>query len=122
MKPSRLFLIESNPDIRESLQDLLESEGFEVFSCSNLDILFTKTSFRSYDLIIADTDNQCELNQELARRRKNRDIDAPLFVISCYCVLNKEKYYIRHGLDGVVAKPLDFDVFLQQISEITGIV
>jgi DNA-binding NtrC family response regulator len=118
MKPRKLFLIEQNPDIGESLSDLFTSEGYEVVRSSNIHILFSKTSFRKYDIILADTDNNCEINRELAIRRKNREIDTPLFVIACYCVFNKEKFYIRMGLDGVHAKPLEFDVLLQQVEDI----
>ncbi|MCH8494386.1 MAG: response regulator [Balneolales bacterium] len=118
MKSHELFIIEPDPDIANSLQELFELEGYGVTLCSNLDVLLTRTNFQKYDMVIADTDSNCDFNFELAQRRKNRDIDTKLFVIACYCVIDREHLLIRKGLDGVLAKPLDFDILLKQVSDL----
>jgi len=121
MKSCSILLVEREADTAESLTELFESEGFNVKTLSNLDILFSKTSFQDYDLIIADTDNNCPVNMELARRRNSGQIDTRLLVIACYCVMHKKQEYLRRGLDGVMTKPIDFEELASSVRELVGI-
>jgi DNA-binding response OmpR family regulator len=116
MKTKNILFIEPEPDIAGPFGELLETEGYSVKTISNLDILLTKTSFKNYDLIIADTDNNCPMNMKLARRRGGGDIDTRLFIIACYCVLHKKDEYLRLGLDGVMAKPVDMEELVSTIN------
>lgn len=118
MGQKKLFLIEPNTDIGESLSDLFTSEGHEVFHSTNIEDLVNKASFQEFDIILADTGSNCEINRSLAKRHKKNQIDCPILVIACYCVYNNENIYIRMGLDGVHAKPLDFEILLKQVADI----
>jgi two-component system, OmpR family, response regulator TctD len=109
MKTGSILLVEQEIDTAESLAELFATEGFSVKILHNLDVLFSKTSFSDYDLIIADTDNNCPINMELARRRGTGQIDTRLLLIACYCVMHKKSDYLRLGLDDIMAKPIDFD-------------
>jgi len=118
MKPHKILLIEPNQDIANTLSELLTSIGHQVKVIDNINVLLSNTSFDIYDMIIADTDNNCSINAELARRRHNRSIKAILYVIGCYCIQDRIKQLIQLGIDGIHIKPIDFDEMMFDIERV----
>lgn len=118
MLPKRLFLIERHPDIGETLADLFASEGYNVTRSADVNTLLHRSDFADVDLILADTGSDCDLNGKLASRRKRGEISVPILVIACYCVYDKEAYFMRMGLDAVHAKPLDLNLLVQQVNHL----
>lgn len=115
MKTRKILLIEPHPDIADAIEEILVSAGFQVRVTGNLDVLLSNTDFRGFDMIIADTENNCALNYEVARRRKHSFILSKVFLIGNYGISDKVKTLRDQGADGVFVKPLDFDVFISAI-------
>lgn len=118
MKPHNILLIEPNRDIAETLTELLSSIGMQVKVVDNINVLLTNTSFDIYDMVIVDTDNNCSINAELARRRRNGNLKSLLYVIGCYCIQDRVKQLIQLGIDGVHIKPIDFDEMMFDIERV----
>lgn len=118
MKSQRILLIEPNRDIADTIAELLRSIGKEVKVIQNVDVLISNTSFESYDMIIADTDNFCSFNFELAKRRRERQIKPLLYIIGCYCIQDRTRQLIQLGVDGVYVKPIDFDEMMFDIERV----
>lgn len=118
MKPHKILLIEPNQDIANTLSELLTSIGHQVKVIDNINVLLSNTSFDIYDMIIADTDNNCSINAELARRRHNGSIKAILYIIGCYCIQDRIKQLIQLGIDGIHIKPIDFHEMMFDIERV----
>jgi DNA-binding response OmpR family regulator len=118
MKPQKILLIEPNQDIAETLTELLTSIGMQVKVVDNINVLLTNTSFDIYDMVIVDTDNNCSINGELARRRRNGNLNTLLYIVGCYCIQDRVKQLIQLGIDGVHIKPIDFDEMMFDIERV----
>jgi DNA-binding response OmpR family regulator len=118
MKPQKILLIEPDQDIADTLSELLTSIGMNVKVVDNINVLLTNTTFDIYDMVIVDTDNNCSINAELARRRRSGSIKSFLYVIGCYCIQDRIKQLIQLGLDGVHIKPIDFDEMMFDIERV----
>lgn len=118
MKPQSILLIEPDPDIANTISELLRSIGKEVKVVSNINVLMSNTSFDIYDMIIVDTDNNCSINVELARRRRDKSIKAVIYVIGCYCIQDRVKQLIQLGIDGIHIKPIDFDEMMFDVERV----
>lgn len=70
------------------------------------------------DLVIADTDDNCELNQILATRKRKGQIRSLLYLIGCYCALDRRRQLIQLGIDGIYIKPIDFDELMFDIERV----
>lgn len=121
MAAKNILLVESNTDIAVTLQELLESEGYHVAYTSELSILFSNTDFSQYDLIIADIDDNKSANTELSRLRATRQLKTKIFVITSYFVVVREQFYVSMGLDEVITKPIDLDIFLGKVRGLIGL-
>ncbi len=118
MKPHRILLIEPNRDIADPLAELLRSIGKEVKVIQNVDVLISNTAFDQYDMIIADTDNFCSFNYDLAKRRREGEIKPLLYIIGCYCMQDRTKQLVQLGIDGIMIKPIEFDAMMFDIERV----
>jgi len=114
----RIVLIEDDEDIRESLTDLLESEGYAVDAYPNgkeaLDSLVNEPKGEPCVILLDLMMPVMDGFQFLKARRNYGDaiVQLPTYVVSA--VANKEILQ-GHDVAGYLNKPLDIDNLLQII-------
>jgi CheY-like chemotaxis protein len=118
----RIVLIEDDEDIRDSLTDLLQSEGYTVEAYPNgkeaLDSLVNDQKREPCVILLDLMMPVMDGFQFLKARRKYGDaiVQLPTYVVSA--VANKEILQ-GHDISGYLNKPLDIDNLLQ-IIEVHG--
>lgn len=118
MGTTRILLVEDEKDIRESLQDFLEGEGFDVSSASNgQEALQLLDSMENPDVILLDLMmpimNGAEFRHE--QERKDRIKDIPVVVMSAVNQAKQQADSI--GISRHVKKPIDLDDLLTAIKD-----
>jgi CheY-like chemotaxis protein len=117
MTSKRIFVIEDDLHIRESLTELLEIEGFSVFSAINgQDALDKLRSGERADLILLDLMMPVKDGYQF---RAEQEIDPeiskiPVIIMSANGSIsdNKELGMVAHYLN----KPIDLDALLESIN------
>lgn len=116
----RVLIVEDDTDLRRTLKDLLELEGFSVFtSCNGKEALeLLKTYNYLPDLILLDLmmpimDGSTFLH--LMRREEDLISKTPVIVLSAAGI--KEKLV---EADGYLKKPLELDALLKIVRQYCG--
>jgi CheY-like chemotaxis protein len=117
----QILVVEDDQCIRESLQELLESEGYSVACASNgqeaLDHLSTKKSpgLIFLDLMMPIKDG-FQFRQEM--RVNPLWVDIPIVIMSADGQI-KEKF-LRMGVKSYLKKPVDIDVIIDLANRFAG--
>ena len=120
----KILVIDDNRDIRESLQEILESNGYEVSTASDGHkgyIVFQETPS---DLIITDIlmPGKDGLEMILSIREENPDVH--IIAISGGTTTGNGETYLRSSRDLGVAhtftKPIDIKTLLKTVEELVG--
>jgi CheY-like chemotaxis protein len=117
----QILVVEDDQYIRESLQELLESEGYSVACASNgqeaLDHLSTKKSpgLIFLDLMMPIKDG-FQFRQEM--RVNPLWVDIPIVIMSADGQI-KEKF-LRMGVKSYLKKPVDIDVIIDLANRFAG--
>jgi DNA-binding response OmpR family regulator len=109
-----ILLVEDDPDVRDSLQDILEDEGFDVVPASNgkqaIDFLTLNDPPRA-DLVILDLlmpmVSGWEVLQHMSADR--RLVDVPVIVLSAIVTPRPPR------AQGFVRKPFSIEAFVGEI-------
>lgn len=115
----KILIADDDPAILESVQVLLEDEGYEVqTTVDGRTVRDVKKDFP--DLIILDIWMSGEDGSEICRYLKsNRETkEIPILMISANRDANQIS--LDAGADGFIAKPFDADVLLDMVSKHTG--
>ena len=113
----RILIVEDEPDIRESLQEIFESEGYLITTASNgkeaLECL--KTALPP-NLILLDLMMPTMNGEEfVAEQRLNVDF-AKIPVLLMSADNSTEKKAIQMGVNGHVRKPLELEDLLTMVN------
>ncbi len=112
-KTKKILIVEDDIDIRETLEQLLELEGYDVYSASNGKVgMETLSEMPSPDLILLDllmpVMNGWEFLQ--AQKQLHEHNSVPVFILSSYSNVEDIPETLLY-----VEKPLDFSGLLKQI-------
>jgi len=107
---NRIVIVENEINIRETLQEILEFSGYDVFTASNGKLGYTLILEKEPDLVLCDV-NMPELDGfallELINQKYNSEI-MPSFLFLTAKVETKEiRYGMNLGADDYILKPFD---------------
>jgi len=115
---AKILYIEDNPDNRVLVRRLLQSEGYTMLEAENassaLQVLEqTRPALILMDINMPDVDgytltNQIKAMPELAR--------VPVVAITANVMRGDRERVLSAGCDGYIEKPIDVDIFLDQIA------
>jgi len=80
----RILVVDDEADIRESLEDLLLTEGYQIETASNAAEGLRKLERRGYDLVLLDLMMPDRSGMEVLADVRERDPDTPIFLITAY--------------------------------------
>ncbi len=119
VKPSagrgRILVVDDETDIRETLRDLLGSEGYSVdLSAGGSDGLRDMES-REYDLVLLDLMMPDRSGMEVLREFRERDRETPIALITAYGSIPLAVEALKAGASDFFPKPWDNDKLLLDI-------
>ena len=111
----RILVIDDEAEIRESLQLLLEMEGYEVGLAHNGADGERKFEQRAWDLVLLDLMMPDKSGMEVLRDIRERDRHTPIFMITAFGTVEAAVKAVKLGANDYLSKPWDNDKLLIEI-------
>ncbi len=111
----RILVVDDEAEIRESLEALLELEGYQVDLASNAAEGERRLESRVYDLVLLDLMMPEKSGMAMLRDVRERDRQTPIFMITAYGTLEAAVQAVKLGANDYLAKPWDNEKLLIEI-------
>jgi len=113
--PSSVLIIDDEAAIRESLQTLLELEGFVVECCATAEAGVSRMGERSFDLILLDLALPDRNGIDLLAEIHGYDTRLPIIMITAYGTVENAVKAMQAGAANFVQKPWDNEKLLADV-------
>ncbi len=110
-----VLVIDDESDIRDSLKDLLGSEGYAVDLAQNANEGLHKMESRGYDLVLLDLMMPDRSGMEVLQEVRQRDRETPIFMITAYGSVEAAVKALKFGANDYFSKPWDNEKLLIEI-------
>jgi DNA-binding NtrC family response regulator len=114
--PSAILIIDDNPEIRESLQTLLEIEGYQSDSADTADSGLALLANSVYDLVLLDIGLPDRSGLEVLEEIRDRDPHLPVIMITAQGTVENAVRAMSNGATNFIQKPWDNEKLLADIS------
>ena len=114
----RILVVDDEVEIRESLETLLDLEGYQVDLAANAGEGERKLELRAYDLVLLDLMMPDKSGMEMLRDVRARDRHTPIFMITAYGTLEAAVQAVKLGANDYLAKPWDNEKLLLEIDRV----
>ena len=111
-------MVDDEVEIRESLEALLDLEGYQVDLAANAAEGERKLESRAYDLVLLDLMMPDKSGMEMLRDVRERDRHTPIFMITAYGTLEAAVQAVKLGANDYLAKPWDNEKLLIEIGRV----
>lgn len=112
---ARILVIDDEADIRESLETLLELEGYQVTLAENAAQGLQRCESGFYDLILLDLMMPDQSGLEVLDEIRKRDPDTPIFLITAYGSVEVAVQALKSGANDYFSKPWDNEKLVIEI-------
>jgi CheY-like chemotaxis protein len=118
-KAQRILIVEHDEDARVMLREMLESFGYEVFSCNNSieAVEYYKAHSASIDVSIVDLSLPRMSGHECINRFKRINSSACILVSTGYNLVSDTQQIIVKGIAGFIQKPFQSRELARAISD-----
>ncbi|HCU96460.1 MAG TPA: DNA-binding response regulator, partial [Actinobacteria bacterium] len=117
MPEPSILVVDDEPEIREGLQLLLGSEGYEVTLADCAETALARLDERPFDVLLLDVSlpdrNGIELNKDI----RGRDPSVSIILITAYGSINMAREAFKSGALDYITKPWSNDELLAQVSQ-----
>jgi DNA-binding response OmpR family regulator len=113
---STILVVEDNPDILESLQSNLETDGYEVFVATRAGQALPLVAGQSPDLIILDVELPDADGFSVLQQLRQRGNSCPVLMLTARSLETDKVMGFRLGADDYVTKPFSIMELLARIS------
>ncbi len=113
--PGRILVIDDEPDIRESLQDLLASENYKVELAANATEGLKRLESSAYDLVLLDLMMPDKSGMQVLEEVRQRDQDTPIFMLTAYGSIEVAVEALKRGASDYFSKPWDNEKLLIEV-------
>lgn len=112
-----ILYVEDNPDNRNLIRRVLNSEGYNVVEAAQATQAFEKLSTERVDLILMDINMPVVDGYTLTAQIKNTAEFAriPIVAVTANVMRGDREKSLEAGCDGYIQKPIDIDTLAQQI-------
>ena len=113
-----LLVIDDEPEIRETLQSLLLTEGYSVESAASGEEGLQRAAEKPVDLILLDAALPDQAGLEVLRRIRSSDPAVAVVMITAYGSVEKAVEAIRLGANNYITKPWNNERLLAEIKSL----
>jgi DNA-binding NtrC family response regulator len=114
--PGRILVVDDEADIRESLETLLDLEGYLVELAVDGGDALRKLDRSSYDLVLLDLMMPDRSGMDVLRDLRQRDTETPVIMMTAYGSVEVAVAALKNGASDYFSKPWDNDKLLIEIS------
>lgn len=114
MADPTVLVVDDDPDIRESIQELLRSDGLEAAVAANGEDGLRVLDQRHIDVVLLDLMMPVMDGRQMVEEMRRREIDVPVVLLSAGRDLKRVAQEL--GLPAV-EKPFDLDELLDRVRE-----
>jgi DNA-binding NtrC family response regulator len=118
LSKGRILVIDDEIEIRESLEALLDLEGYEVDLAQNAAEGERRLESRAYDLVLLDLMMPDKSGMEVLRDVRERDRHTPIFMITAYGTVEAAVQAVKLGANDYLPKPWDNEKLLIEIDRV----
>ncbi len=111
----RILVVDDEVDIRESLEVLLDMEGYTVQTAENATEGLKRLESSVYDLVLLDLMMPDRSGLEVLDEIRKRDIETPVFLITAYGSIEVAVEALKSGANDYFSKPWDNEKLLIEI-------
>lgn len=112
----RILVVDDEPDICKSVQEILEDEGFEVYIANSVAAANKKVASHTFDLVLLDIWMAPKDGISLLHDWKRREhIQTPVVMMSGHGTVETAVEATRLGARGFIEKPLTIAKLLQSV-------
>ena len=115
---ARILIVDDEPDVAQTLRDVLEYQGFATEIAHNgkeaLDCLMGGVYF---DLVITDMNMPVMDGLELLRRIRQLNKDLPVIVLTGYADFEKGFAAIKEGVSHFMSKPFSVRLLIDAVDD-----
>jgi DNA-binding NtrC family response regulator len=111
----RILIIDDEADIRESLETLLDMEGYAVHAVGTAGDGASALERSNYDLVLLDLMLPDRSGMELLHEVRQRDTETPIILLTAYGSLEVAVKALKAGASDYFAKPWDNEKLLVDI-------
>jgi len=113
---SKIFLLEDDTNLSDTITEFLEDEGFEVDTVFDSEEAEEKLYENNYDLLLLDINIPGKNGFEILKEARKQEIDTPaIFITSLNSIENLEEGY-ESGADDYIRKPFALKELLMRIT------
>ncbi len=120
-KKSTILYVEDNPDNRNLIRRVLNSEGYEMVEAVNAKQAIEKLENGGVDIILMDINMPDMDGYTLTAKIKaiEKFSKIPIIAVTANAMRGDREKSLEAGCDGYIQKPIDIDTLAQQIERFT---
>ncbi len=111
----KLLVIEDDPEIRQMLQDFLESEGYTIITAADGETACARFAEESFDLVLLDLMLPKRSGTEVLRTIRNSGSTVPVLILSARDSDSDITLGLGIGADDYITKPFSVSQVLARI-------
>ncbi|MGH9776296.1 MAG: sigma-54-dependent transcriptional regulator [Candidatus Acidiferrales bacterium] len=116
MSKGTILVVDDEAEIREGLEALLTSEGFEVVPAETGEQGLSRLEDRPYDLLLLDVSLPDHNGLDLLREIRRRDPDLSIILITAFGSVDMARQAFKGGAQDYITKPWSNDELLAQVA------
>ncbi|MGB0035880.1 MAG: sigma-54 dependent transcriptional regulator [Candidatus Acidiferrales bacterium] len=116
MPKGSILVVDDEEEIREGLEALLTSEGFEITTAGTGEAGLQKLEDRPFDLMLLDVSLPDRNGLELLREIRRRDPHLSIILITAYGSIDMARAAFKGGAQDYITKPWSNDELVAQVS------
>ena len=117
----RILIVDDEEEIRESLETLLELEGYPVETAPDGESGLEKADSGSFDLVLLDLMLPDRSGLEVVEEIRRRDNDTPVVMLTAYGSIENAVAAIKYGADDFFTKPWNNEKLLLEIDKLAAL-
>ncbi len=116
MSKGSILVVDDEAEIREGLEALLSSEGFDVIPAESGEAGLARLEERPFDLLLLDVSLPDRNGLELLREIRRRDPFLAIILITAYGSIDMARAAFKSGAQDYITKPWSNDELLAQVA------
>jgi DNA-binding NtrC family response regulator len=116
MPKGSILVVDDEAEIREGLQALLSSEGFDVTPAETGEAGLAELEEKPYDLLLLDVSLPDHNGLDLLREIRRRDPYLSIILITAYGSIEMARAAFKSGVQDYITKPWSNDELVAQVS------